>query len=68
VSERDKAVTDQEIREIFLGCGFKIQPGCDDLKPYVYAAARELLRRVESRALDDRLPAPTPRPPEISGV
>lgn len=44
-------MTDDEIREIFMAAGFTIKPGCDDLKPYVYAAAHELIRRVEARAL-----------------
>lgn len=36
-------LSDAQIREIFLMHGFRIQPGCDDLKPYVYAAASALL-------------------------
>lgn len=34
---------DSLIREVFLRNGFTIKDGHDDLKPYVYAAARELL-------------------------
>ena len=36
-------ITDKQIREVFLAHGFTIKPGCDDLKPYVYAAAKALL-------------------------
>lgn len=32
------------IRDVFLRHGFTIKPGCDDLKPYVYAAALALLK------------------------
>jgi hypothetical protein len=38
-------MNDADIREVFLANGFTIKPGCDDLKPYVYAAARALLAR-----------------------
>lgn len=34
---------DDTIRAVFLANGFKIKPGHDDLKPYVYQAARALL-------------------------
>jgi hypothetical protein len=45
-------MNDADIREVFLANGFTIKPGCDDLKPYVYAAARALLakRPVEKTA------------------
>ena len=49
-------MTNDEIKSIFLAHGFTIKPGCDDLKPYVYEAARALLARVEADArqsLDD---------------
>lgn len=36
-------MNDAKIREIFLKNGFVIKEGQTDLKPYVYAAARELL-------------------------
>lgn len=36
-------VPDSKIREIFLRNGFTIKEGYDDLKPYIYAAARELV-------------------------
>jgi hypothetical protein len=36
-------VTDEQIRDVFLAAGFEIKPGHDDLKPYVYQAARDLL-------------------------
>jgi len=45
-------MTDAEIKEIFLANGFTIKTGCDDLKPYVYEAARALLDRAESNALN----------------
>lgn len=44
-------VTDNEIRDVFLSHGFKIKDGCDDLKPYVYEAARALLTRFNNRSL-----------------
>ena len=44
------ALTDAQIREIFLAHGFTIKPGCDDLKPYVYGAARALLAAATSAA------------------
>lgn len=53
---RAKTMTDAEIKDIFLSNGFTIKPGYDDLKPYVYEAARALLARVEAnarRAIDD---------------
>lgn len=37
------ALTDDDIREVFLANGFTIKDGHTDLKPYVYAAARSLL-------------------------
>lgn len=40
--------SDEEIRQVFLDHGFTTKPGCDDLKPYVYAAARALLSRYSS--------------------
>ena len=36
-------VTDSMIREAFLANGFTIKEGHNDLKPYVYAAARAIL-------------------------
>lgn len=41
-----------QIRSIFLRNGFTIKEGQDDLKPYVYAAAEELLQA----ALDEQRP------------
>ena len=37
--------TNEIIKEVFLAHGFKIPPELDDMRPYVYEAARELLRR-----------------------
>lgn len=37
------SITDDQIREVFLKAGFTIKPGQDDLKPYVFEAARALL-------------------------
>jgi hypothetical protein len=37
------AMSDDVIREIFMRHGFTIKNGQDDLKPYVYAAARAIL-------------------------
>ena len=44
-SPKDEAqpISDNTIREVFLANGFTIKEGLDDLKPYVYAAARALL-------------------------
>jgi len=38
-----QGLTDAQIRAVFLANGFTIKEGCDDLKPYVYQAARALL-------------------------
>lgn len=45
-----KVITDNEIRSVFLAHGFSIKDGQDDLKPYVYAAARALLSRYNDHA------------------
>lgn len=42
-AEPVKVPSDAEIREVFLANGFVIKDGHDDLKPYVYDAARALL-------------------------
>lgn len=39
----DSAEYDGLIRRVFLANGFTIKEGQDDLKPYVYAAARALV-------------------------
>lgn len=44
-AEPVKGPTNAQIREVFLANGFTIKPGQDDLKPYVYEAARDLLAR-----------------------
>lgn len=45
MEEDDKQIVpDSKIREIFLRNGFTIKEGHDDLKPYVYAAARDLIK------------------------
>lgn len=41
------------IREVFLDNGFTIKQGCDDLKPYVYTAAKQLLMRYNELTLTD---------------
>ena len=41
-----KKLTDQQIRDICLANGYTIKPGNDDLKPYVYAAARDIEKAV----------------------
>jgi hypothetical protein len=45
-------VTDAEIKAIFLAAGFTVKPGHDDLKPYVYEAARELIDYTKRKAID----------------
>lgn len=40
---KSATVSDAQIKAVFLANGFTIKPGCDDLKPYVYQAARALL-------------------------
>lgn len=45
VAEPVKVPSKPQIRDIFLANGFAIPHGHDDLKPYVYAAARDLLAR-----------------------
>lgn len=37
-----KILTDEQMREIFLRCGFTIKEGHADLKPYVYEAGRAI--------------------------
>lgn len=37
-------LTHNEIRALFLAAGFKIPPGQEDLKDYVYAAAHAVIR------------------------
>lgn len=41
-------ITKDQIREVFLRNGFEIKEGFTDLKPYVYAAAFELLTLSEN--------------------
>lgn len=36
--------TNEVIKEIFISHGFKIPPELDDMRPYVYEAARSLLK------------------------
>ena len=43
-------MSDEQIKAVFLANGFTIKPGCDDLKPYVYKAARALLALVRAAA------------------
>jgi hypothetical protein len=40
------AITDDLIRNVFIANGFTIKEGQADLKPYVYAAARALLKEI----------------------
>ena len=42
-------LSDEQIKAVFLANGFTIKPGCDDLKPYVYAAARALLAVLQQK-------------------
>jgi hypothetical protein len=42
-------LTDADIRAVMLENGFSIKEGLSDLKPYVYAAARELERLIDAR-------------------
>ncbi|MFA7386491.1 MAG: hypothetical protein WCZ87_02385 [Thiohalobacteraceae bacterium] len=44
-----KALTKDEIRAILLKHGYTIKPGHDDLKPYVYAAALEMIALAQGR-------------------
>lgn len=45
-------VSNEVIRDVFLRNGFTVKEGQDDLKPYVYAAARDLLKEVAHLAAD----------------
>ena len=45
--------TNETIREIFLAHGFKIPPELDDMRPYVYEAARALLQHYGVWMTDD---------------
>ena len=42
-------LTKQEVRDILISKGFKIQQGLSDLKPYVYDAADALMRALLSK-------------------
>ncbi len=42
-------ITDADIQRIMLNHGYTVKPGHDDLKPYVYAAARELIALAQGR-------------------
>lgn len=42
-------ITDADIQRIMLKHGYTIKPGHNDLKPYVYAAARELIALAQGR-------------------
>ena len=46
--------TNEVIKEVFLSHGFKIPPELTDMRPYVYEAARELLRRHGVFIFDDK--------------
>ena len=41
------SITNEEIKLIFLENGFSIKEGLDDLKPYVYEAARKVIKAVK---------------------
>ena len=45
--------TNETIREIFLAHGFKVPPELTDMRPYVYEAARALLRHYGVWTIDD---------------
>lgn len=47
----DNKISDEVIRDLFLRNGFTIKEGQDDLKPYVYAAARELIDHLQGEAV-----------------
>lgn len=51
-------MTDEQIREIFLANGFTVKEGQTDLKPYVYAAARELINATLEEAALKQYPLP----------
>ncbi|NDY89715.1 hypothetical protein [Ideonella livida] len=51
------AVSDDDIRRVFLANGFTIKPGQSDLKGYVFAAARALLAEANQQpARSERIP------------
>lgn len=47
----DNKISDDVIRDVFLRNGFTIKEDQDDLKPYVYAAARELIAHLQGEAV-----------------
>lgn len=59
------AMTDAEIREIFIAAGFTVKDGQTDLKPYVYAAARSLLARGAVQGSDNASDDPSWKIDEI---
>lgn len=46
---KPSTVTRDQIRDVFMRNGFTVKEGQTDLKPYVYAAAQELLALVDTR-------------------
>ena len=48
-------LTNERIRELMLANGFTIKEGLDDLKPYVYEAARAIEAEVRKQAMSDAL-------------
>jgi hypothetical protein len=47
-------ITQDEIREVFLRNGFTIKEGQTDLKPYVYAAAVDLIRLTDKKIAESQ--------------
>lgn len=54
--EAARPLSKDTIRSIFLANGFTIKEGQTDLKPYVYEAARELLRAADTLRKDQAVP------------
>jgi len=50
VAQQTEPLSKARIREIFLAHGFTIKEGNDDLKPYVYEAARAIERELSASA------------------
>lgn len=59
LDSENRPVSAADIRSVFLAHGFTIKPGCDDLKPYVYAAGRALVKLAQSAPLPPQAEAVT---------
>jgi hypothetical protein len=69
-AEPVKVLSKDEIRAIMLKHGYTVKPGHDDLKPYVYAAAQELIETYAERIAElvPADPVKVPSDEELPGM